>query len=88
MEKSKGGRPKIGDKPRTPRQRMADTRNRRRMAMNEAIGCEAEATTAALADLLAWALRQEDPAPTIKRVLAELNKRYPPDSLATLRNHE
>jgi beta-phosphoglucomutase-like phosphatase (HAD superfamily) len=84
MEKSKGGRPKIGDKPRTPRQRMADTRNRRRMAMTEAIGREADATDTALADLLAWALRQDDPAPSIRRVLAELNKRYPPDDFSNV----
>jgi len=77
MEKQKGGRPLIGEKPRTPRQRMAETRQRRHRAMTEAIGCEGDATDTALADLLAWALKQDDPAPTFRRVLAELNKRYP-----------
>uniref|UniRef100_E6QQ51 Uncharacterized protein n=1 Tax=mine drainage metagenome TaxID=410659 RepID=E6QQ51_9ZZZZ len=78
-EKHKGGRPLIGDKPRSPRQRMADARRRRHRAMTEAIGCEADATDGALVDLLAWALKQNDPLPTIRRVLAELNKRYPQD---------
>ncbi len=75
--KNKGGRPLIGDKPRTPRQRMADARQRKHRAMTEAVGCEAEATDGALVDLLAWALKQDDPAPTVRRVLDELNKRYP-----------
>lgn len=77
MDKRKVGRPLVGDKPRTPSQRMAESRSRRRRQMIEAIGCEADATDGALADLLHWALKQDDPAPTIRRILDELNKRYP-----------
>lgn len=76
-EKRKAGRPLIGDKPRTPSQRMADARQRRHRAMIEAIGCEPDATDNALVDLLGWALKQAEPLLTIRRVLAELNKRYP-----------
>jgi hypothetical protein len=75
--KNKGGRPLLGDKPRTPRQRMADTRQRRRRAATEAIGCEGAATDSALVNLLAWTLKQPDQGAAVKRVLAELLKRYP-----------